>query len=120
MTSSNQNIERIERVISIAAGVAAIAGGVYRGGPMGIVKALGGAALLQRGISGHCTVKGLITDPETELAYLRERVAELRAQLPKLEEEVARRRRSVDAKTLEAKVDNAVEETFPASDPISP
>lgn len=120
MSSAIQNVPRVERVISIAAGVTAIVSGVYRGGALGMAKALGGAALLQRGFSGHCTVKALITDPETELAYLRERVAELRAQLPKVEEAVARRRQAVEAKSMEDKVDNAVEETFPASDPISP
>lgn len=110
-----QNVHRVERTISITTGLAAIVCGIHQGGTPGLFKALGGAALLQRGLSGHCVVKGLITDPETELESLRQRVAELRAALPRIEEHAAARKRA-----QEERLDHAVEETFPASDPISP
>ncbi|BBP83901.1 MULTISPECIES: DUF2892 domain-containing protein [Pseudomonas] len=115
MHLQTHNVHGVERALSVAAGVLSIASGVYRGGAPGVIKALGGAALLLRGVSGHCSVKGLVIDPETELEYLRQRVAALRAALPRIEDHPLRSQRE-----LEAKVDNAVEETFPASDPISP
>ncbi|BCD89290.1 hypothetical protein PSm6_56970 [Pseudomonas solani] len=109
------NVHGVERAFSVAAGLVSIASGVYRGGAPGVIKALGGAALLLRGVSGHCSMKGLVFDSDTELEYLRQRVAALRAALPRIEDHPLRSQRA-----LEAKVDNAVEETFPASDPISP
>jgi|GEM_PF-661297 len=115
MTSGIQNVQQIERIISLVAGGAAIASGVYRGGPTGILKALAGAALLQRGSSGHCTVKGLITNPETELAYLRQCVADLRAALLKIDESVMSHKRS-----QEATADTDVQQTFTPGNPTSP
>jgi hypothetical protein len=110
MSSSTQNVQCIERAISIAAGVAAIASGVYRGGPSGILKALGGAALLQRGTSGHCSIKGLITDPEAELAYLRQRVADLRAALHRIEEKMVSNKQPE-----ESRAESAAEKPFPSN-----
>lgn len=115
MSTSIHNVQRIERVISIATGAAAIASGVYQGGTRGLIKALGGFALLQRGTSGHCSLKALISDPQAELVYLRQRVADLRVALDKLEANTGSKKR-----TQEIKMDSALEETFPASDPISP
>lgn len=110
-----QNVHRVERAISIVAGVSAIVSGVYRGGFSGILAALGGAAAVQRGLSGHCVLKGLIMDAESELRCLRQRANELRAALPETSATSASDKRAEDAK-----LDHAVEETFPASDPISP
>jgi len=115
MSSSIHNVQRIERGISIATGAAAIASGVYQGGSAGLIKALGGLALVHRGISGHCSLKAMIIDPHAELVYLRQRVADLRAAVDKLEKNTSSGKRA-----QEAKVDHALEETFPASDPISP
>ena len=114
MTPFSQNVHRVERVISIATGVSAIVGGVYRGGLPGILAALGGLAVVQRGLSGHCVVKGLVSDAEAELRCLRQRVNELRAALPDTNQARAGNRAE------DARLDHAVEETFPASDPISP
>lgn len=109
------NVHGIERALSIAAGLTTIAAGVRRGGTLGVVRALGGVLILQRGLSGHCAVKGLIMDPEAEIDCLRQRIAKLRAALPDVDDYPSQARRR-----LEEKVDHAVEETFPASDPISP
>ncbi|MFV9681455.1 DUF2892 domain-containing protein [Pseudomonas sp. NY15367] len=113
--SLTQNVHRVERAVSLATGATAIVAGVCQGGTSGVLKALGGAALLQRGLTGHCVVKGLISDPKAELECLRERVAELRAALPRLQREMD----SLKGRQ-ENRLDHAVEETFPASDPISP
>lgn len=74
-----QNIQRVERGLSVAAGLTAILGGLYQGGGSGIFKMLGGVALLQRGLSGHCAIKGLMSDPKAEISYLEQRLADLRA-----------------------------------------
>lgn len=113
--SLTHNVHRVERAVSLATGASAVVAGVCQGGTSGVLKALGGAALLQRGLTGHCVVKGLISDPRAEIECLRECVAELRAALPRLQKEVAEMKGR-----QENRLDHAVEETFPASDPISP
>ncbi len=113
--SMTHNVHRLERAVSLATGATAIVAGVCQGGTSGVLKALGGAALLQRGLTGHCVVKGMIRDPRREIECLRECVADLRAALPRLQKEVAAMKRR-----QENRLDHAVEETFPASDPISP
>ncbi|AVO55565.1 DUF2892 domain-containing protein [Ectopseudomonas mendocina] len=113
--SLTHNVHRLERAVSLATGASAVVAGVCQGGTSGVLKALGGAALLQRGLTGHCVVKGLISDPKAEIECLRECVAELRAALPRLQKEVAEMKGR-----QENRLDHAVEETFPASDPISP
>lgn len=119
MSSLNQNVQRLERVISLATGVTAIVAGVCQGGGSGVLKALGGAVLVQRGLSGHCVVKGMVSDPKAELESLRQCIADMRAALPKVNGQG--HSQSPAGKTpQEARLDHAVEETFPASDPISP
>ncbi|ARS48952.1 MULTISPECIES: YgaP family membrane protein [Pseudomonadaceae] len=119
--SLSHNVQRLERAISLATGATAVVTGLCQGGSRGVLKALGGAALLQRGFTGHCVVKGMISDPKTELEGLRQCVADLRAALPRLQKELeAVQQRQTAPGAREARLDNAVEETFPASDPISP
>lgn len=123
--SLSHNVQRLERAISLATGATAVVTGLCQGGSRGVLKALGGAALLQRGFTGHCVVKGMISDPKTELEGLRQCVADLRAALPRLQKELeaVQQRQTAPAPApgaREARLDNAVEETFPASDPISP
>lgn len=117
MSSLSHNVHRLERVVSLATGVTAIVAGVCQGGGSGVLKALGGAVLVQRGLSGHCVVKGMVSDPKTEIECLRQCIADMRAALPKVNGQF----QSAAGKTpYEARLDHAVEETFPASDPISP
>ncbi|WAJ39856.1 DUF2892 domain-containing protein [Pseudomonas sp. GOM7] len=116
MSSLTHNVHRLERAVSLATGLTAIVAGVSRGGAGGVLKALGGAVLVQRGLTGHCVVKGMVSDPKAEIECLRQRIADMRAALPKVHEQSAASR----APHQESKLDHAVEETFPASDPISP
>jgi hypothetical protein len=108
-----QNIHPFERAVSVAAGLTAISVGYYRGGNTGVLTALGGVALLQRGLSGHCTLKGLISNPGAEISYLRQRVAELRAALPK-----APGQPSYDARPQGATVDSVEQKAAPTGYPI--
>jgi len=49
-----RNISGAERVVSIAGGAALIVGGLTRPSPLRTLLAVGGAALLLRGVTGHC------------------------------------------------------------------
>lgn len=120
MSSLSHNVYRLERVVSLATGVTAIVAGVSRGGAGGVLKALGGAVLVQRGLTGHCVVKGMVSDPKAEIECLRQCIADMRAALPKMQAKVHEQSAASKAPHQESKLDHAVEETFPASDPISP
>ncbi|SFA63167.1 YgaP family membrane protein [Metapseudomonas otitidis] len=115
MNHEYQNVHGIERALSLGTGLVALCTGIHRGGTAGTLKALTGALLLWRGTTGHCAMKGMVTNLEGELEYLRQRIARLREALPKVDNAQGKARTPT-----EAKVDNAIEETFPASDPISP
>ena len=115
MNHEYQNVHGIERALSLGTGLVALCTGIHHGGTAGTLKALTGALLLWRGTTGHCAMKGMVTDLEGELEYLRQRIARLREALPKVDNAQGKARTPT-----EAKVDNAIEETFPASDPISP
>lgn len=54
--TGGRNVGRNERVASVAGGAILAAYGLKRGGLGGLVLAVGGAAMLQRGITGHCSV----------------------------------------------------------------
>src|ERR1700686_680687 len=51
---ATQNVGTVERVVSSLAGAALIWRALARPSLVGIVAGLGGAALLQRGVTGHC------------------------------------------------------------------
>jgi len=55
-TRSCPNVGRWERTLSVAAGAAALLGGLRRRGITGLLAGGVGIALLRRGISGHCNV----------------------------------------------------------------
>jgi uncharacterized membrane protein len=57
-TSCETNISNVERWISLAAGGALAAYGLTRRSPGGVALALGGAALLYRGVMKHCPMYG--------------------------------------------------------------
>ena len=50
------NVGRAERLLSTAVGAMLAVGGLRRGGARGILSAGLGAALLHRGVTGHCMV----------------------------------------------------------------
>ena len=106
------NVGTPERWGSTAAGGALLAAGLKRGGVAGVLLGLGGAALIQRGVTGHCQVyaaMGIDTHDPTiagEISPTREEV----------DEELLRRPHRARAWS---EVDEASDESFPASDPPS-
>ncbi|WP_339490958.1 YgaP family membrane protein [Pseudomonas sp. EL_65y_Pfl2_R95] len=116
MTSTYQNVFGLERFVSIAAGLITVARGVHQGGSAGVLRALGGAAILQRGLSGHCVIKGLSSDAYAELHYLRERVAELRLKLSEFEAQAAALPRALPKALPAAKSTRATKPYEPTSE----
>jgi uncharacterized membrane protein len=53
----HMNLSQAERLTSGVGGGALVLAGVRRGGPLGVLIALAGGALLARGVSGHCGIK---------------------------------------------------------------
>ena len=56
------NLSTGERVASVALGLAAAAGGLQRGGALGLVMGIAGGALAMRGASGYCAMKAALQD----------------------------------------------------------
>lgn len=54
--SAEINVGRVERALSVAGGILLTARGLHKGGLGGLARALGGAALVYRGVTGHCKV----------------------------------------------------------------
>lgn len=105
------NVEGTERLLSLAVGVVGAVSGIRQGGVVGLIKIAASALIAQRGITGHCQLKDFLSAAETEGApYERHAPAADR-------DDVTISRQAQDR---EAQMDNALEETFPASDPISP
>ncbi len=100
---SAQNLGRWERLFSVALGLAGMRNGFRRGGLQGWLEVGASALMGKRGLTGHCRVKAALLghgDGHAEAA-------------PGVIPGPAR-------ESQEKRVDNALEETFPASDPISP
>jgi hypothetical protein len=51
-----RNLDGAERAVSLAGAAALVVGGVKSPSPVGMLLAFGAAALLLRGITGHCAV----------------------------------------------------------------
>lgn len=56
-----QNLGAVERAVSTGLGLIMAAGGVRRADWQGAVMGLAGAALVARGMSGHCPMKAMMT-----------------------------------------------------------
>ena len=59
------NLSTGERVVSVALGLAAAAGGLQRGGALGLVMGLAGGMLAMRGASGYCALKAALQDRDS-------------------------------------------------------
>lgn len=106
---NTRNLGRWERLFSVALGLAGMRNGFQRGGLQGWLEVGASALMVKRGLSGHCRVK----------AALLERRAD-EAGEPAIGHEATPSAAARDHSSEERRVDNALEETFPASDPISP
>jgi Protein of unknown function (DUF2892) len=56
--SGEQNVGTVERWASLAGGAALVVNGIVRPSLLNTILAVGGAALLQRGVTGHCAIYG--------------------------------------------------------------
>ena len=108
---ANNNVEGTERLLSLAVGVMGAVSGIRQGGVVGLIKIAAAAMIAKRGITGHCQLKELLSVAEPEGAHY-ERHA------PAADRDEVTVSRQIQDR--EAQMDNALEETFPASDPISP
>jgi uncharacterized membrane protein len=98
MAANAINIGNAERIGSVIGGTALVLRALARPSPARVIAAIGGAALLQRGLTGHCALYnrlGLDTAVEPAQRPIRRRAAES------------------DSVTV------ASEDSFPASDPPS-
>ena len=57
-----RNLSTVERAASVVFGLAAAAGGLRRGGGLGLLMGVGGAVLAMRGASGHCAMKSALLE----------------------------------------------------------
>src|SRR6185437_5577522 len=100
------NVGQAERIASAVGGAALVLPVLRRPSVPRILMALGGAALLQRGISGRCAVYGMLgIDRSGEDGYRRTRAEDTHG--------TGRRRERAPLDAVEA----ASEDSFPASDP---
>ncbi|KAA1054471.1 YgaP family membrane protein [Azospirillum argentinense] len=60
-----RNLGPLERAVSTGLGLVMAAGGVRRGADVrGTIMGLAGAALVARGMSGHCPLKAMVADED--------------------------------------------------------
>lgn len=103
-----QNVEGTERLLSLAVGAMGMVSGFRQGGVGGLLKIAASAMIAKRGLTGHCQLKSLLEPP-------RDVSGEQQPRRPG-----AATGAEADKLTEASRMDNALEETFPASDPISP
>lgn len=111
---TNHNVEGTERLLSLAVGVMGISSGIRQGGVGGLIKLAASVLIAKRGITGHCQLKSLLGSCERDGGH-----DERSAPNPERQEGAASKPDS-PPRDKESRMDNALEETFPASDPISP
>ncbi|MFV3415913.1 YgaP family membrane protein [Pseudomonas nitroreducens] len=103
--AEQKNLSGWERATSIATGLAAIGMGIRKGGLGGWLGVAAGVLAAKRGLTGHCAMKAAITGQHDDLP---EHLAPVTSPGP------------ANPTVAESRIDHALEETFPASDPISP
>lgn len=103
-----QNVAGTERLLSRAVGTMGMVSGFRQGGVGGLLKIAAAAMIAKRGLTGHCQLKSLLEPPR---AISGEQQSRGRSAATGTE---------IDKLTEASRMENALEETFPASDPISP
>ncbi|WP_106477257.1 SRPBCC family protein [Phytohalomonas tamaricis] len=71
-TTSNNNVKGLERAASIAGGAMCVTQGFRKGGFVGLLHLVVGGLMIQRGASGHCSAKQMITPNPYEKQVARE------------------------------------------------
>ena len=115
----NANVHGAERWASIIGGGVLAAAGVRRGSAFGTAMAVAGGLLLARGLTGHCAMKAMMEGRMEEgrrKGFFTDQFRERRG----FEGEVVSRDREKDKRNRPwNRVDEASDESFPASDPPS-
>ena len=105
MAENIRNLDGAERAVSLAGAAALIVGGVKSPSPVGTLLAFGAAALLLRGITGHCAVYHALgidrTRPETRPDHGAATYGHGKR----------------GGRSLQDEVDSSSDDSFPASDP---
>lgn len=105
VTHARPNVGAAERMASGLGGAALILNGIFRPSAFRTVLALGGVALLQRGLTGNCGVYRVLGIDRSEQARL----------APEKTYGTGKR----GERSIGEEIDAAVEHSFPASDPPS-
>jgi hypothetical protein len=114
-----QNVHGLERWASILGGGALAAVGMRRGAVGGTLMALAGGMLLARGVTGHCSVKAMMEErmgDRTPESMVRDEFADSEDGTRRA---IARDREADKRDRPWNKVDEASDQSFPASDPPS-
>ncbi|HZS84313.1 MAG TPA: DUF2892 domain-containing protein [Stellaceae bacterium] len=107
--ASRRNVGDKERVLSALGGAALVLNALRRPSILNIGLALGGAALLQRGLSGHCSIYGLLGIDRSGHA----------AEPRRLPDYYTRGSGKRGEHSILDEIEAASEHSFPASDPPS-
>lgn len=66
MHNSTQNVEGLERKLSVAGGLGMLVCGLRHGGLFGLLAAAAGGMALYRGVTGHCELKEKLCSHSTD------------------------------------------------------
>jgi len=83
-SNPQQNVHGWERAGSLAGGVIMMGKGLRRGGFFGLIELAIGGAVLARGITGHCSAKGLIEKSRSDMDKVRSRIERAGTELSEL------------------------------------
>lgn len=103
------NVGKSERIASGVAGAALVAWGIKRRGISGALLGLAGAALIDRGVRGRCVLYKALGVSTADPKHVAE----------KLDNRIGKETDERDKRPVRDRVQQASEESFPASDPPS-
>jgi hypothetical protein len=113
------NVQGVERWASVLGGGALAAAGMRRGSVLGTLMALAGGVVLARGIMGHCAIKAMLMDRRHQTGDEVLESDQFRERDGFEGRTVARDREEERRDRPWSKVDEASDQSFPASDPPS-